>query len=63
MRRQTPQVLVNVSGVDKDAVASSDAVTRAVEEAESALQGKGASAAASIGNRAGGTRHGGSAEC
>ena len=36
-----PQVLVNVSGVDKDAVASSDAVTRAVEEAESALQGKG----------------------
>ena len=31
-----PQVLVNVSGVDKDAVASNDAVTRAVEEAESA---------------------------
>ena len=36
-----PQVLVNVSGVDKDAVASSDAVARAVEEAESALQGTG----------------------
>ena len=30
-----PQVLVNVSGVDKDGVASSDAVTQAVEEAES----------------------------
>ena len=32
---------MNVSGVDKDAVASNDAVKRAVEEAEAALQGAG----------------------